>query len=191
MLLLNDQIDAFILNLLAKKPKRLTVTTIALYAGIAVDGSDTSDWSDSAASVRKLVDAMQPLPDVRVIVGMRPYRSCKHSYHCQACGGEYVKQFVRLSQHAEHFAPIDWRICEDQFAKLMRFEFNKMSLIVMGRNLTDPQYDDINVVIDSRDPDFAKANAVIEQIVHKSLPIDDETFTNLCTKYNLNPNTLV
>lgn len=155
MLIPTSEHNDFIMNCVAKKPKHTIISSFGVYCGITYDGRDTSEWGENyRTETRGIIDELQLLDNVRFLIGVANYKSCKYNKKCNDCEQQYIKNLIRLSFHVQHFSGIDWRMSNDLHLKCSLFFYDnncvgkKAKGIAGGRNFTDSSWADVTFVLD-------------------------------------------
>ncbi len=137
-------------------PLTVKIATCNLFAGILPDGRDTTEWQGEQyrSRTREFLEAMRPIGGVgtvKILMGLYEYKSCKgKDFDCHSCERKYIKDLIRLINHAEKFPEFKWRIRTHSHAKYSLFTYLDGSVkgVAGGRNLTDSTFVDITVELD-------------------------------------------
>jgi len=124
---------------------------------------------------------MRSLPDVRMLIGVGDYKSCKgKSTRCVDCEVEYIKTFMRLIHHAEHFPEFKWKMSTELHLKCALFFYQKRLLqparvagVAGGRNFTDSSWADVTFELST--PDVKKLYAHTSNLWENAKPLTDDT----------------
>jgi len=153
MKLLIDSTDhfKFMNECVADQPATIRLASYGLYAGILPDGRDVTEWGDKYKSqTRDLMEAMRVVKDVRVLIGLYEYKSCKGKQTCIDCERKYVLDLIRLLNHAEVFSNFKWRVSSQSHVKCVLFSYpdDHLKGVAGGRNFTDSSWADITIELD-------------------------------------------
>jgi hypothetical protein len=145
----------YLISEVGKNPKSVIITSYGIYAGITQDGRDSTEWGDKYHLYsRDLFDSISDIQDVRIIIGVPDYRSCKGSKPCEDCEISYVASLIKIYNHAEKFSGFKWRISTSSHLKSVLFIHDdagakpKISGVIGGRNLNDSTWFDASYTID-------------------------------------------
>jgi len=138
----------FLFDRVHEKPSHVLIASFGIYAGITYAGQDVTKWGEQyRTATRDLMEIMRGLPDVRMLIGVADYKSCKgKSTRCTDCEVEYVRAFMRLVNHAELFPEFKWRISTELHLKCSLFFYDKPARaagVAGGRNFTDSSWADV------------------------------------------------
>ena len=159
LLLSHEDHHARMRDCISAGPRATLITTYGVWAGINHDGKDYTELGPAYLSpVRQTVDLIDRLPNVRIVVGLYPYGSCRGLLPCRDCEGRYTKSLLRLLAHAEHFRNIKWLVVDKLHLKCALFVYEKgMRCLVGGRNLTGSDWADVTVELSGGDvPNIAQ-----------------------------------
>ena len=134
----------YLFDRVAENPTHTLIASYGLYAGISYAGQDTTEWGEKfRLATRDLMEAMRGLPDVRFLIGVSNYRSCKGKFTCIDCEKQYCRSLIRLVHHAELFPEFKWRVTTELHLKACIFFYgNKVKGIGGGRNFSDSDWID-------------------------------------------------
>lgn len=140
----------FLADMVDRKPSLVLMSSFGLYAGITYDGRDTAEWGEKyRLATRDLMDAMRSLPDVRLLIGISNYSSCRGTLKCLDCEKRYCRTLLRLMNHAELFPQFRWRVSRNLHLKCALFFWDKeMRGVAGGRNLSDSDWIDCTFELD-------------------------------------------
>lgn len=174
---LNEYLDA--------KPRRVAITSYNIYAGITFANQDTADWGDKyQLHTRQVMDRLVSIEEVRILIGISDYKSCKHKRQCLDCEKQYVKSIIRILNHAEKFYKFDWRISTNMFLKAYLFEYDdKCRCITSGRNLSDSIMTDISIKLSEEESLHIKSH--MDNMWAGSLLINNETIASILEQQNI------
>jgi hypothetical protein len=175
----------------ADKPKTVIISTFGIYCGITYSGQDTTQWGDKyRLATRDLMEAMRGIPDVRMLIGVANYKSCRNKQQCLDCEKQYVQQLVRLVFHAELFPEFQWRVTTELHLKCSIFLYpdkpKKINGIAGGRNFTDSKWADITFEL-SETQIKTVYNHVKEQW-NKAVEITDDAVAEIFRQQNISAN---
>lgn len=141
-----DYVDhaEYLAGLVEDKPKHVLIASFGLYCGITYDGRDTTQWGEKyQLETRDLMESMRELPDVRFLIGVADYRSCKDKVACIDCERQYCKQLIRLTNSANLFPEFSWRVTTQLHLKCALFFWtSKARGVAGGRNFSDSSWTD-------------------------------------------------
>lgn len=141
----------YLAGLVARKPKGVFIASFGVYAGITFDGRDTTSWGEKYhLHTRDFLESLRPVPNVKLLIGIPDYKSCRGKTSCQHCEIGYVYQMSRLLNHGELFPEFKWKAATQAHAKCILFFFGGEILgVAGGRNLNDSNSVDATFAIDS------------------------------------------
>jgi len=141
----------YLSELVARKPKGVFIASFGIYAGITFDGRDTTAWGERyKLQTRDFLESLRPIPNVRLMIGIPDYKSCRGKVACSHCECGYIYQMTRLLNHAELFSEFKWKAATQAHVKCILFFFEKEILgVAGGRNLNDSNSIDATFQIDS------------------------------------------
>jgi len=198
LLLEHDDHSRYLSDRVAEKPQKVLITSFGIYAGITYNGQDSTTWGDKyRLATRDLMEAMRTIPEVKILIGVAEYKSCKNKNYCIDCEKQYVKNLLRLVFHTELFPEFEWRVSTDLHLKCALFYYDDIIQgVAGGRNLTDSNWADITVVLDKKhamelsqhslnlwDKSSKLTDAAITDIF-KSQHISDKTMESIATEAN-------
>tara|TARA_R110002110_G_scaffold51525_1_gene151069 strand:+ start:43 stop:648 length:606 start_codon:yes stop_codon:yes gene_type:complete len=143
-----DNEDHF--NYLAKclddKPKHILFSSYGLYAGITYDDRDTNEFGEKYTTrTMQIMKKMQKLTDtdIRFLVGVTSYRSCKGKTPCIDCEKQYARGLLRVINHVSRFPEFNWRITTEHHLKAYLFFYDdEIKGVGGGRNFTNSNWAD-------------------------------------------------
>lgn len=145
----------YLISEVGKNPKSVIITSYGIYAGITQDGRDSTEWGDKFHLYsRDFLDIIAAIRDVRIIIGLPDYRSCKGSKSCEDCEVSYVASLIKIYNHAEKFPRFKWRISTSSHLKSVLFIHEdtgpkpNITGVIGGRNLNDSTWFDASYTID-------------------------------------------
>ncbi len=149
----NDDHNDFLLREIEKSPDSVFISTFGVYLGITYDGSDTSEWGHKyVCNSRAVADALKSIKDVKILVGLSNYISCKGKNRCLDCEAQYSKGLIRLMNHVEFFPEFSWRMMCDLHLKCFLFGFGgRFSGAAGGRNFTGSNWRDLTFSLSEDD----------------------------------------
>lgn len=152
MFLTLDEHCEFLKSQIALKPVSVRISTFGLYAGILDDGRDTAEWGKRYISkTRGVIDAMSEVQDVRILLGIPAFFSCKGALHCEDCKTKYLKQLRRHVRHQRKWSQFDWRFSRESHLKSYLFFFkDRVTGVAGGRNLVDSEWTDVTFPLDKQ-----------------------------------------
>ncbi len=141
----------YLAELVAKEPKGVFIASFGVYAGITFDGRDTTTWGDKfKLQTRDFLESLRKIPNVKLLIGIPDYKSCRNKIQCQHCERGYIYQMTRLLNHGELFNEFKWKVANQAHVKCVLFFFEKEILgVAGGRNLNDSNSVDATFQIDS------------------------------------------
>lgn len=141
----------YLAELVARKPKGVFIASFGIYAGITFDGRDTTTWGERfKLQTRDFLESLRSTPNVRLMIGIPDYKSCRGKVACSHCECGYIYQMTRLLNHRELFSEFKWKIITQAHVKCTLFFFEKEILgVAGGRNLNDSNSIDATFQIDS------------------------------------------
>lgn len=141
----------YLAELVARKPKGVFIASFGIYAGITFDGRDTTTWGERfKLQTRDFLESLRPIPNVRLMIGIPDYKSCRGKIACSHCECGYIYQMTRLLNHGELFSEFKWKVATQAHVKCILFFFEKEILgVAGGRNLNDSNSIDATFQIDS------------------------------------------
>lgn len=141
----------------AKKPRSVIIMSYGIYAGITQDGRDSTEWGDKYHLYsRDFLESLADVPDVRVVIGLPDFKSCKGKLPCEDCEVNYVASLIKTYNHAEKFSSFKWRISTASHLKCALFIFEDetsdttITGVIGGRNLNDSTWIDASYTIDGK-----------------------------------------
>jgi len=147
----------------AKKPKSVIITSYGIYAGITQDGRDSTEWGEKYHLYsRDFLESLTDVPEVRIIIGLPDYRSCKGRSKCEDCETNYIASLIKIYNHADKFAQYKWRMSTASHIKCALFINDaadaassttyrlKVSGVIGGRNLNDSMWTDTSYTIEGQ-----------------------------------------
>lgn len=165
------------------KPKAVIISTFGVFAGILDDGRDTQEWGPKYEKVtRKIVDLLEGVPDVKILVGLYRYQSCKGNIQCDDCAAKYIKGVGRLIKHREKWPNFKWRFSSECHLKSYLFFYpdGRVTGIAGGRNLTDSEWADVTFPLTK---DQVKRLIIhVNGIWNKSAIMDEDKLAEELTK---------
>lgn len=137
----------FLFDRVAEVPDHTIISSFGIYAGITYNGNDTTEWGEKyRLATRDLLETMRKLPDVKMLIGVADYRSCKNKDYCRDCEINYAKGLLRLAFHAELFPEFKWRVSTQLHLKCALFFYgNEIKGVAGGRNFTDSNWADVTI----------------------------------------------
>jgi hypothetical protein len=135
----------YLFDRVAEKPKYVMIASFGIYCGISYAGQDTTKWGEKFhLATRDLMETMRSLPNVRFLIGVANYRSCKGKIDtCIDCEKQYCRALIRLVHHAELFPEFEWRVTTNLHLKTCLFFYeSSVKGIGGGRNFSDSDWVD-------------------------------------------------
>jgi len=132
-------------DLVQRKPKAVLITSFGIYAGIASDGRDITSFGEKYRSkTRDFLESLRSISDVRILIGVATYKSCKNNQFCYDCEKSYLYQLIRLINHRNYFPDFKWKVINNSHLKCVLFFYdnNEILGVVGGRNLNDSSWVD-------------------------------------------------
>lgn len=152
----SDDYFSFLEQVVKTKPKEVFIATYGLWAGIRANGDDMRTWekweSKYKLRTREMLELMRGLPNVRIMVGLYEYKSCKKA-GCVDCERKYASDIIRHVAHADTFPEFQWRLASSSHVKCVLFKLSNDKIIgtAGSRNFTDSSWDDISFGLGSKD----------------------------------------
>jgi hypothetical protein len=155
------------------------IASYGIYAGISYAGQDTTQWGEKfRLATRDLMEVMRSLPDVRFLIGVSNYRSCKGKFTCIDCEKQYCRTLIRLVHHAELFPEFQWRVTTNLHLKACLFFYEKAAKgIGGGRNFSDSDWVDCTFELPTGH--IKKLYAHIKEVWDQSKPLNDGTISEI------------
>lgn len=167
----------------AEKPSHVMIASYGIYAGISYAGQDTTQWGEKfRLATRDLMEVMRSLPDVRFLIGVANYRSCKGKITCIDCEKQYCRSLIRLVHHTELFPEFKWRVTTNLHLKAGLFFYapgcgdggEKPSAkgIGGGRNFSDSDW--VDCTFELSVANIKKLHTHIKGVWDDSKPLTDD-----------------
>jgi len=174
----NAEHSKFLFDCVSRKPSHVIIASFGIYCGITYTGQDVTAWGDKyRMATRDLMEVMRSLPDVRMLIGVGNYKSCKgKSIRCLDCEVEYVRAFMRLIHHAEYFPEFKWKMSTELHLKCSLFFYQnpaKVAGVAGGRNFTDSSWEDVTFSLST--PDVKKLYAHTSNLWEHAKSLTDDT----------------
>lgn len=174
-----DHIDHsnFLFDRAAEQPKHTFIASFGIYAGISYAGADTTEWGEKyQLATRDLMEAMRTLPDVRFLIGVANYKSCRGKFECIDCEMQYCRTLVRLVNHADLFPEFQWRVTTQLHLKCALFFYDKNARgVAGGRNFSDSDWADCTFELPV--PHIKKLYQHVNNLWEPSRPITNDTIS--------------
>lgn len=171
----------------SENPDHVFIASYGLYAGISYYGQDTTKWGDKfRLRTRDLMESMRGLKDVRFLIGISDYKSCKGKINCVDCEKQYCRALIRLINHAELFPEFKWKVTNNLHLKAYLFFYsnNKTAKgLGGGRNFSDSDWIDSSFELSN--DNIKKLYAYIREIWDESLIIDDDNISTILEEQNI------
>lgn len=180
LFLSNVSYAKFLHDAIYDKPSRAVFATYGIYAGFSYLGNDTTKKGKGhELMTRELLEMMRDLPDVRFLVGINHYRSCKGFNYCEDCEKSYIRQLFRIMNHADAFPTINWRISTELHLKCCLFDYDNMQSrgISGGRNFTDSKWADVSIELEQQN--IEKLHEFVDDLWGKSRDITADTVSEI------------
>lgn len=147
----NEDHSRFLFDCVMDDPEHIFITSFGIYAGMTYDGRDTTQWgNDYRLATRDLLEAMKSVDTVQLLIGISNFDSCKGKFTpCIHCEQKYVKQLLRLLNHAELFPEFEWRLTTELHLKCTLFFYDidcspeLAKGVAGGRNFTNSNWADV------------------------------------------------
>jgi hypothetical protein len=192
MKLLIDSTDhfSFLQEAIAKKPSSVLIASYGLYAGVLPDGRDTNDWGPRFKSqTRDILESLRGVKDVRILIGLYEYKSCKVKVPCSNCERKYALDLIRHLNHAEKFKEFQWRVAIASHIKCILFDYKDTKLGVAGsRNFTDSSWEDISVTLDVDGVNQLEAH--VNGVWKEAQPLNDEVIGTILEGQGISASTM-
>lgn len=173
---LDDCIDA--------NPDHVMISTFGIYAGLTYDGRDSTEWGDGySLETRDLITKLQKLDNVRFLVGVANYSSCKNKLQCLDCEKQYVRSLFRLIFHVEKFPEFEWRITTELHLKCSLFFYDQdcnpklAKGVAGGRNFTNSSWPDVTFELNKAQ--ISELHDYTSDIWTGSFPANDDSVTKI------------
>lgn len=168
---LNDYLD--------RGPSKVSIASYGIYAGITYANQDTAQWGEKyQLASRHFIDRLTHTKDVRIMIGVAEYKSCKGKLQCMQCEKQYAKTLVRIVNHTDTFDRFSWKISIDLHIKAYMFEFgNETRGLISGRNLSDASWLDFSIDLPAQQ--CITIMSYFEQTWAKSSEINNDTIAAL------------
>lgn len=166
---------AWLFDCVKEKPKHVFIASFGIYAGISYAGQDTTKWGNKfRLATRDIMEEMRNIPDVRFLIGVANYRSCKNNIICIDCEKQYCRSLIRLVHHTELFPEFKWRITTNLHLKTSIFFYEKdVKGIAGGRNFSDSDWADCTIELEkSHIKDLYKH---VNEIWNNSMVLNDDS----------------
>lgn len=180
----------FLFDRASEKPDRVLISSFGIYAGISFSGQDTTTWGEKyRLATRDLLEIMRTLPDVKMLIGVADYRSCKYNAYCRDCETTYAKNLLRLAFHAELFPEFEWRVSTQLHLKCALFYYGDVIKgVAGGRNLTDSNWADVTIELS---PGYAAELAQhTMQLWAASAVLNDDAISEILKSQNISDKTM-
>jgi len=180
----------FLFDRVAEKPDQILVSSFGIYAGISFSGQDTTTWGEKyRLATRDLLEIMRTLPDVKILIGVAEYRSCKYNAYCRDCEITYAKSLLRLAFHAELFSEFEWRVSTQLHLKCALFYYGDVIKgVAGGRNLTDSNWADVTIELS---PKYATELAQhTMKLWNASAVLNDDAISEILKSQNISDKTM-
>lgn len=179
-------------SLIKRKPDTAVITSFGIYSGIMHNGFDLNKVSARYKSRTKdMLDSLMAVPNVNILIGISPYRSCSGTLKCLYCQLTYVKTLFRLLANLDSYPDFKWRIIENLHAKLTLFSYNKgggkfeFKGIIGGRNLNDSNWKDFSMSIEGEPVKSLYRESL--NIIKDSTKLNTSIVGELLEKYKIEP----
>lgn len=161
------------------KPTSVSIVSYGLYAGITYTNQDTAAWGDHYKLItRDFIESLKSVGNVRMIIGISEYKSCKGRNICLECEKQYVKSLIRLLNHADAFASMQWKMTTQLHLNAYLFEYKDIIKCLIGsRNLSDSACPDISISLQGQYGSTVKP--YIDLIWQNSIFINEENISNM------------
>ena len=152
MLLTNEEHCEYLLKAILEGPELVYFSSYGVYAGITTAGEDSIQWGSRYASkTRNVLEAMRPLKESRLLIGIPDYKSCSGIRRCLYREKQYAGNLLTILNHAEHFPEFDWRITNSLHIKCYLFFYKGRAKGLAGsRNLTNSGWEDVTFELDEK-----------------------------------------
>ena len=169
-----DDYLKWIHELIDKKPNKIKILSYGIYGGITYTGDDTKEWGQYYhLHIRDILDRLVVVPNVEMIIGIAPYKSCKGKQQCVDCEKQYCKNLLRIISHAEYFDKLVWKLSSDLHMRANLFEYDNQSVcVVSGRNFTDSPWEDFSIKLIDGDCDEIKR--YIDKLSSAAMTINED-----------------
>lgn len=187
MFLDHDDHSRFLFDRVAEKPQHIIISSFGLYAGFSWSGQDTTQWGKKfQLATRDLMEAMRGLPDVRFLIGVANYKSCKGKLDCIDCEKQYCRALLRLMNHAEQFPEFKWRVTTSLHLKCILFFYKKnVRGVAGGRNFTDSDWADCTFELTTSQ--IKTLYGHVNNQWSQARPLTDETISQIFDEEEISP----
>ena len=185
---------AFLNECVRAKPRAVLISTYGLYAGILPDGRDTRDWGKMYKSqTRELLESMRGIENVRLLIGLYEFKSCKGKVPCSDCERKYVMDLIRHMNHAEKFSEFQWRVTPQSHLKCALFTYPDnhpapLRGVVGGRNLNDSSWADLTIELDKMS--ILRVQEHVEEIWKTAKVLNDKVLGGVLQDQGISEKTL-
>jgi hypothetical protein len=166
------------------------ISTFGIYAGFTADGQDSTGWGPKyQLDTRDLLEMMREIADVRLLVGVSEYKSCRGDIACKDCETQYVRQMVRLHSHADAFPEFRWRFTTELHLKCVLFQ-NGQSFagVAGGRNFSDSKWADVTFELNKKNA--VELSRFWVDLWRRSTDINNETIDEFLQKQKVSADCL-
>lgn len=192
MFIPNDEHYNFLESCIDEKPEHIIISTFGIYAGLTFDGRDSTEWGDGySLRTRDLLEKMRELDNVRILVGLAQYNSCKGKIPCLHCEKQYVKTMFRTIFHVEKFPEFEWRMTDELHLKCALFFYDQdctPSLakgVSGGRNFTNSSWPDVTFELD--ESQIGQLHDYTSELWDSALTINDANASIIIQQQNISP----
>lgn len=181
----HEQHIEWLMHRIGDKPVNVTIASYGVYAGITYTGDDSVKWGDGYhLYTRDFIDALRDAANVRMLIGVSDYKSCKGKHQCLHCEKQYIKMLLRLVNHADHFDKFKWKMTNRLYSKAYIFEYDDQLIgLSSGRNLSDSDHIDCSIVLSSTSCHVAMQ--YINDLWSQSDDISSATISDLLVSQNI------
>lgn len=181
----------YLTDSLTPLPEEVLIATYGIFAGLLPDGRDTHMWGEKYQSeTRKLLEAMRPIPKVRIMIGMFEYKSCKGKQPCIDCEKQYVYTMIRHLNHRDKFKEFEWRVIPASHIKCVLFTYQDATKrgLASSRNFTDSSWEDISIALDEKS--IKQLETHVDSIWTKANLLNGEAISDMLEKQGIAPRTI-
>lgn len=190
MFIPNSKYYEFFHKCLDADPSHVFISTFGIYAGLTFTGEDSTEWgANYALDSRDLIEKMRALSNIRFLVGVTNYKSCKEKKPCVDCEKQYVKSLLRIGFHTSKFPEFDWKMTTELHLKCALFFYDddcdpKLAKgIGGGRNFTNSNWVDASFELSSEH--ISELHDHVSDLWDESLTVNDDNIAVILGKQRI------